>query len=88
MCHEAARSQREEDVKRVDRLAKEFAARVPELRFSPAEVLSFLLEYRHSPEEAIDNVEQLISKPKSKPPKVSEDARPRYTRPEINRASK
>jgi chaperone BCS1 len=89
--HEAATSQREEDVKGVGRLAKEFAARVPELKFSPAEILSFLLEYRQSPEEAIDNVEQLTTKPieaKSKPPKISEDARPGDTQLEIDRASK
>lgn len=57
---EAARSQRE-DVERVEQLAKEFAAKVPELKFSPAGVLSFLLKYKQSPEAAIDNVEQLIS---------------------------
>jgi chaperone BCS1 len=76
--HEAATSQREE-AERVERLAKEFAVKVPELKFSPAEIISFLLEHRKSPEEAIDNVEQLISKPigaKSKPPRISEDARP------------
>jgi chaperone BCS1 len=54
--NEAARSQGEE-VKRVEQLAKEFAARVPELKFSLAEIISFLLEYRQSPREAIDNVE-------------------------------
>jgi hypothetical protein len=35
--------------------------------------------FRKSPEQAIDNVEQLISKPigaKSKPPRISEDAKP------------
>ena len=46
-----------EEVERVERLAEEFAARVPELVFSPAEILSFLLEYRQSPGEAIDNME-------------------------------
>ncbi|CZR67190.1 related to BCS1 protein precursor [Phialocephala subalpina] len=58
---EAARSQGEE-VKRVERLAEEFAGRVPELKFSPAELLSFLLEYRQSPEEAIDNVEKWMTR--------------------------
>jgi chaperone BCS1 len=38
-------------------LAEELAARVSELEFSLAEILSFLLEYRQSPGEAIDNVE-------------------------------
>jgi chaperone BCS1 len=58
---EAARSQ-EAEVKRVERLAKDFAAKVPELKFSPAEILSFLLVHRQSPQEAIDGVEQLMSK--------------------------
>jgi chaperone BCS1 len=79
--HEAATSQREE-AERVERLAKEFAAKVPELKFSPAEIISFLLEYKKAPEEAINNVEQLTSKPigtKSKPPRISEDAKPEDT---------
>jgi chaperone BCS1 len=58
---------------------KKFAAKVSELKFSPAEIFSFLLEHRNSPEKAIDDVEQLISKSiraKSKPPKISEDSQP------------
>ncbi len=42
----------------------------------------FLLDYKKSPEEAIDNVEQLTSKPirvESKPPRMSEDAEPEDT---------
>jgi chaperone BCS1 len=79
--YEAAENQREE-AERVERLAKGFAAKVPELRFSPAEIFEFLLGYRKSPEEAIDNVEQLTSKPiraESKPPRMSEDANPEDT---------
>jgi hypothetical protein len=38
-------------------LAEEFAAKVLELKFSPVEIISFLLGYRQSPKEAIDNVE-------------------------------
>jgi mitochondrial chaperone BCS1 len=86
---EAARSQ-EGEVKRDEQLAEEFAARVPELKSSPAEILSFLLEYRKSPGEAIDNVEQLISKPigaKSKRP-ISEDIKPEGAQPEVARDSK
>ena len=59
--HEAARSQ-EEEVKRVEQLAEEFAARVPELKFSPAEIISFLLGYRQSPREAIDNMEIWVTR--------------------------
>jgi hypothetical protein len=46
-------------------LTEEFAAKVPQLEFSPAEILSFLLGYRKSLEEAISNVSKLI-KAKSK----------------------
>ena len=38
-------------------MAEEFAARVPELEFSLAEILFFLLECQQSPREAVDNVE-------------------------------
>jgi chaperone BCS1 len=58
---EAARSQ-EEEVKKVERLAEAFAAKVPELEFSPAEISSFLLDHRQSPEEAIDNVEAWMAR--------------------------
>jgi len=57
----AARSQGEE-VKRVKRLAEEFAARVLELKFSLAEIILFLLGYRQSPREAIDNVEMWVTR--------------------------
>ncbi|KAF8540210.1 P-loop containing nucleoside triphosphate hydrolase protein [Trichophaea hybrida] len=90
MVHEAAVSQREE-AERIERLAIGFAVKVLELKFSLAEIFSFLLEHRKSPEEAIDNVEQLISKPievKSKPLRISEDANPEDTQPEIARDSK
>jgi mitochondrial chaperone BCS1 len=88
--HEAAVIQREK-AERVEQLAKEFAGNIPELKFSPAEIFCFLMEYRKSPEEAIGNIEKLISKPikvKSKPPRISEDTKPEDTRPEIARASK
>jgi predicted kinase len=87
---EATRSPREE-VERVKQLAKEFTTKVPELKFSPARILSFLLEYKQSPEEAINNTEQLISKLiKAKPelPVVSEDIKPEDALPKTARASK
>ena len=55
---------------------------MPELKFSPAEIISFLLEYKKAPEEAINNVEQLTStliETKSKPPRISENAKPEDT---------
>ena len=35
---------------------------MPKLEFSPAEILSFLLEYKQSPREAADNVEVWITR--------------------------
>jgi hypothetical protein len=83
-------SQRKE-AKRVKRLAKEFIVKVPELKFSPAKILSFLLEYKKLPEKAISNVEQLSLKPiraESKPLRISKDANPKDALPETARASK
>jgi hypothetical protein len=54
-------SQREE-AERVEKLIKEFIIKVPELKFSPIEIFSFLLKYKKLPEEVIYNIEQLISK--------------------------
>ena len=56
LIHEAAKSQREMD-EEVERLAEEFAGKVPALKFSLAEIMSFLLEHRKSPRRAINNVE-------------------------------
>lgn len=50
------------DEKRIERLGHEFAGLVPELEFSPAEVLSLLLEHRRSPESAIAGVEAWVAK--------------------------
>jgi hypothetical protein len=50
---------------------------VLELKFSPVEIISFLLEHRKLLEEAINNIEQLILKltrAKLKPPRISKDA--------------
>jgi chaperone BCS1 len=72
-------------------LAKEFASKVPELKFSLAEIFSFLLEYRKSPEEAINNVEQLISKltqANSKLLETSKDVKPKDVQSGIARDPK
>ncbi|KAF4609627.1 hypothetical protein G7Y89_g15828 [Cudoniella acicularis] len=79
------------DAQSGDNLAKEFASNVPELKFSLAEIFSFLIEHKKSPEEAIGNIEKLISKPikaKSKPPTISEDTKRKDTQPKIARDSK
>jgi chaperone BCS1 len=51
-----------EEDKTVERLAREFTAKVPKLEFSPAEILSFLLEHKQSAGEAIDNVDVWITR--------------------------
>lgn len=46
----------------VDGLAREFASKVPEQVFSPAEVLSFLLERKKSPYNAASGIESCVAK--------------------------
>lgn len=55
---------KETEVLAIERLAEEFAARVPEEKFSLAKVLSFLLEHKHSPADAVDNVQEWVTKQK------------------------
>jgi hypothetical protein len=72
-------------------LVKEFTSNIPELKFSPIEIFSFLLEYRKLPEEAIGNIEKLILKPiKAKLIllRISKDIKPKDTCPDIARDSK
>jgi chaperone BCS1 len=47
-----------EDDDIVEQLAADFADKVLQLEFSPAEIMSFLLEYRQSPSMAVENVQQ------------------------------
>jgi chaperone BCS1 len=54
----------------VELLAKEFAAKVPKLEFSPAEIMSLLLVNKQSPRQAVDNVEVWMEKIKEEKKKV------------------
>lgn len=45
-----------------DQPATKFADQVPESKYSPAEILSFLLAHRHSPVAALDNVQEWMDK--------------------------
>ncbi|KAI7974034.1 hypothetical protein EIK77_000187 [Talaromyces pinophilus] len=45
----------------IETLAEEFAARVPEEEFSPAKILSFLVEHKHSPADAVDRVQEWVT---------------------------
>ncbi|KAH8651726.1 P-loop containing nucleoside triphosphate hydrolase protein [Ilyonectria robusta] len=53
---------RTKDQLMVERFADEFAAKVPEHEFSPAEILSFLVQYRDSPSCALENVEDWVAR--------------------------
>ena len=44
------------------KLAEEFAAKVPKLEFSRAEIMSLLLASKQSPRQAIDNVDAWMEK--------------------------
>jgi hypothetical protein len=50
----------------VERLADDFANRIPESEFSPAEVLSLLLEHRLSPKSAVVSVEAWVARVREK----------------------
>jgi chaperone BCS1 len=52
-------SQRGDEVT-LRKLMTEFANKIPEQEFSPAEIQSFLLEYRRSPHVAVENVQEWV----------------------------
>lgn len=49
----------------IERLANDFASKVPDQVFSPAEVLSFLLEQKNLPFGAATSVENWVAKTKA-----------------------
>lgn len=48
----------------IERLAEEFATHVPEEKLSPAKILSFLLEHKDSPADAVDRVQEWVARQK------------------------
>ncbi|KAJ5111738.1 hypothetical protein NUU61_001368 [Penicillium alfredii] len=60
--HKQAKKQSSDET--IERLAKDFASKVPDQIFSPAEVLSFLLERKNSPFDAVTAVEGWVAKAK------------------------
>ncbi|KAL5625701.1 hypothetical protein FOBRF1_000044 [Fusarium oxysporum] len=56
----AEASQQERCDEKVERQAEAFAVKVPEYGFSPAEIMSYLLQYRHCPAAAIENCSQWV----------------------------
>ncbi|ODA84066.1 hypothetical protein RJ55_02584 [Drechmeria coniospora] len=58
---EASTSRGHEVDPTLETMAKSFAARVPEHEFSPAEVISYLLQYKHSLAAAVENAEEWVA---------------------------
>jgi chaperone BCS1 len=55
----------------IERLAKAFAAQVPEEEFSPADVQSFLVQHKSSPADAVNGVQEWVAnEKKGKKPKT------------------
>ncbi|EJP60764.1 mitochondrial chaperone bcs1 [Beauveria bassiana ARSEF 2860] len=48
--------------KHIQELAAMFADRVPAMKYSPAQILSFLIAHRHSPRDAVENVISWVEK--------------------------
>ncbi|KAK5987774.1 putative mitochondrial chaperone BCS1-B [Cladobotryum mycophilum] len=64
--------------KRVAEMAIKFAAKIPELEFSPAEIQGLLLRHKRSPEDAIEAAEEWVTKTrKDKKEKEFEEAEKR-----------
>ncbi|KAK0628277.1 BCS1 N terminal-domain-containing protein [Bombardia bombarda] len=59
-----------EDDVTVERLANRFAAEVPKLEFSPAEILSFLLENKQSAAMALDHAQEWMTRTREERKKV------------------
>lgn len=73
-----AEKTRQETMKRVNALADKFAAKMPELEFSPAEIQGLLLKHKRNPEAAIDAVDEwVVETRKEKKQKEIEDAEKR-----------
>jgi chaperone BCS1 len=51
----------EKEAERIEIMSKEFAARIPEHKLTPAEIQGFLLDYRKSPDEAIEDVDSWVN---------------------------
>ncbi|KAH7303608.1 BCS1 N terminal-domain-containing protein [Stachybotrys elegans] len=67
-----------ETVERINQLAIDFASKIPEHEFSPAEIQGLLLRHKHNPEAAIEQVEEwIVQTRKEKKQKEIDDAKKR-----------
>lgn len=75
---EAEAKARTATIERVDTLSKQFAAKIPELEFSPAELQGLLLKHKRDPETVLEVADQwVIDTRKEKKVKEIEDAEDR-----------
>ncbi|KAK4209783.1 BCS1 N terminal-domain-containing protein [Rhypophila decipiens] len=51
---------KKETIERISNLAEQFAAKIPEREFSPAEIQGYLLKNKRNPEAAVEGAEQFI----------------------------
>lgn len=59
---EEGQEDRAKENRRIEQLARDFAAKIPEGEFSPAELLSHLMEHKHSPSAAAGRVDEWIER--------------------------
>ncbi|KAL2165626.1 hypothetical protein VTG60DRAFT_4090 [Thermothelomyces hinnuleus] len=60
-----------EDDETVERYAREFASKIPEWEFSPAEIQSFLVEHRDSARMAVEKVQEWMDKTRAERSKMA-----------------
>lgn len=56
--NQGAAKREDEEHETIERLAKEFASKIPSGEFSPAEIQELLVKNKHSPADAVANVEE------------------------------
>jgi len=85
----AAKRKREETVAKVEKLADEFAARIPAHEFSPAEIQGFLLKHKRAPEKAVEGAaEWVVEARKEKKEKEIREAKEKREKEEKEKKEK
>ncbi|ROW08482.1 hypothetical protein VMCG_03026 [Cytospora schulzeri] len=85
----AEKAKRDEITAKVDRLAEEFAERIPAHEFSPAELQGYLMKNKRDPEGALDAAEQwVVERRKEKAAKQLEEAEEKRKKEEEDKKAK
>jgi len=79
--------ERTEDDRSVEQFASEFAGKLQEWEFSPAEIQSFLLEHRGAPRKAVKNVDAWMTKTREEKAKRVDRARAKVLDAPVSSAS-